>query len=200
MRIVFLEIFFLIFIFGTNLSSEEINSWNELVRKGNIFYKKSDDQPFSGILKNHYPSGKLSLIDNFKNGKQHGEFKSFHENGEISMSGIFKNGKQHGQWIEFHEDGSIYWKLNYYDGVEEDGLFRTFHKNGEIMSEVTYLNGKPNSNWIHFDEGALDRFTLQLRDLKSRGNWTKKDLLSLYYLLLPDFQHSETGKYLDQRM
>ena len=149
---VFLKIFFLIFIFETNLLSEEINSWNDLVRKGNIFYKKSDNQPFSGILKNHYPSGKLQLIDNFKNGMQHGEFKSFYENGKVSMSGMFKKGKQHGQWKEFHEDGSIYWKLNYYDGLEEDGLFRTFHKNGEIMSEVTYLSGRPNSNWIHFDE------------------------------------------------
>ena len=63
---VFLKTFFLIFIFETNLLSEEINSWNDLVRKGNIFYKKSDNQPFSGILKNHYPSGKLQLIDNFK--------------------------------------------------------------------------------------------------------------------------------------
>ena len=61
MFVVFLKTFFLIFIFGTNLLSEEINSWNELVRKGNIFYKKSDNQPFSGILKNHYPSGKLSI-------------------------------------------------------------------------------------------------------------------------------------------
>ena len=149
---VFLKFFFFIFIFETNLLSEEINSWNDLVRKGNIFYKKSDNQPFSGILKNHYPSGKLQLIDNFKNGMQHGEFKSFYENGKVSMSGMFKKGKQHGQWKEFHEDGSIYWKLNYYDGLEEDGLFRTFHKNGEIMSEVTYLSGRPNSNWIHFDE------------------------------------------------
>ena len=74
---VFLKTFFLIFIFETNLLSEEINSWNELVRKGNIFYKKSDDQPFNGILKNYFPSGKLSLIDHFKNGMQHGEFKSF---------------------------------------------------------------------------------------------------------------------------
>ena len=124
-----------------NYLSEEINSWNELVRKGNIFYKRSDNQPFTGILKNYHPSGKLSLIDNFKNGMQHGEFKSFHEDGKILMSGFFKNGKQHGQWAEFHEDGSIYWKLNYYEGKEADGLFRTFHKNGLIMSELHILMG-----------------------------------------------------------
>jgi len=149
----FFKILFLtLVILGGNLLSEEINSWNELVRKGNLFVKKSDNQLFTGILKNYHPSGKLSLIDNFENGMQHGEFKSFYENGNILMSGVFKKGKQHGQWTEFHENGSIHWKLNYYEGIEEDGLFRTFHKNGEVMSKVTYLNGKPNSNWLHFDE------------------------------------------------
>ncbi len=153
MSLVTFKIFFLtIFIFGSDLYSEEISSWNELVRKGDLFLKKSDKKPFSGILKNYYPSGRLSLIDNFKNGMQHGEFKSFHENGNILISGVFEKGKQHGKWTEFHENGSIYWKLNYYKGIEEDGLFRTYHKNGEVMSEVTYLNGKPNSNWLHFDE------------------------------------------------
>lgn len=153
MLIVFFKTLILtIFILGANLSSEELNSWNELVRKGDLFLKKSDQKPFSGVLKNYHPSGKLSLIDNFQNGMQHGEFKSFYENGNILMSGVFKKGRQHGQWTEFHENGSIYWKLNYYEGIEEDGLFRTFHKNGEVMSEVTYFNGKPNSNWLHFDE------------------------------------------------
>ena len=47
--------------------AEEVNSWNELLRKGDIFFSKSSKLPFTGILKNYYPSGKLSLIDNFKN-------------------------------------------------------------------------------------------------------------------------------------
>lgn len=132
--------------------AEEVNSWNELLRKGDIFFSKSSKLPFTGILKNYYPSGKLSLIDNFKDGKQHGEFKRFYENGNILMRGLFSNGKQDGLWEEFHEDGSVYWKLRYNKGQEEDGLFRMFHKNGKIMSEVTYGNGQPISDWVHFDE------------------------------------------------
>lgn len=146
---------FTLLSFLTSLSlAEEISSWDQLIRKGDIFFKKSDNLPFSGLLQSYYPSGQISLIDNFKNGKQHGDFISFHENGNVSMSGNFKNGKQHGWWSEYHPNGSIFWKLEYIEGVEQDGLFRMFHDNGKISSEVTYKDGKPISNWVHFDNSG----------------------------------------------
>ena len=45
-------------------------------------------------MKNFHESGSVSLIDHFKDGKQHGDFKTFHENGEISMKGQFFEGKK----------------------------------------------------------------------------------------------------------
>ena len=36
--------------------------------------------------------------------------------------------------------------------------------------------------------------------LRTKGKWTKKDLLRLYLRLLPSFDHKETGIYLDQKM
>ena len=30
--------------------------------------------------------------------------------------------------------------------------------------------------------------------------WTKDDIIRLYFAILPEFSHKETGKYLDQRM
>jgi hypothetical protein len=36
--------------------------------------------------------------------------------------------------------------------------------------------------------------------LRNKGIWTKEDILELYFNLLPEFAHKETGKYLDQRM
>ena len=47
---------------------------------------------------------------------------------------------------------------------------------------------------------ALDAFLKGINGLKTGGSWTKKDILDLFYLLLPDFDHYETGKYLDNRM
>ena len=51
-----------------------------------------------------------------------------------------------------------------------------------------------------FDEVKLDAFMNGIDSLWKKGTWDKRDILDLYFLLLPDFSHKETGKYLDQRM
>jgi FlaA1/EpsC-like NDP-sugar epimerase len=56
------------------------------------------------------------------------------------------------------------------------------------------------SNSRAYDTHALDAFEDGCYELLRDGQWTKKDLLELYHLILPDFGHLETGKYLDQRM
>ena len=47
-------------LFFINLEAEEIDSWGKLVKKGNTYYKKSDNQPFTGVLKNLFPTGEIS--------------------------------------------------------------------------------------------------------------------------------------------
>ena len=51
-----------------------------------------------------------------------------------------------------------------------------------------------------FDEAKLEEFTDGISALRGKPVWTKEEILELYYMLLPDFSHHETGKYLDQRM
>ena len=51
-----------------------------------------------------------------------------------------------------------------------------------------------------FDELKLDKFMNAFIDLRDNGSWSKENIIDLYYDLLPDFQHKETGKYLDQKM
>ena len=147
-----IKLLFIILLFSLNPYAEELSSWSELIKRGNTYFKKSDDEPFTGILKNFFPSGKISVIDHFKDGKQHGEFKSFHENGNISMKGKFINGKQDGFWFEYYDDGSLYWKLKYTMGEKADGLFKMYHQNGNVKSEVMYKDNKPSTNWVYFDD------------------------------------------------
>ena len=134
-----------------DLNADEVNSWGELLKKGDTYFKKSDNQPFTGVLKNFFSTGEISVIDHFKDGKQHGEFKSFHKNGNISMKGNFFEGKQNGDWYEYYEDGALYWKLNYKNGLKKDGLFEMFHQNGKLRSKVFYKNNKPYTNLLYFD-------------------------------------------------
>ena len=51
-----------------------------------------------------------------------------------------------------------------------------------------------------FQADALGRFSVGINQLRDRGHWDKQDLVDLFYEMLPDFAHLETGKYLDQRM
>lgn len=55
-------------------------------------------------------------------------------------------------------------------------------------------------NEAQFDEGQLLRFERGVKALSSSGRWTKAQLIEMFFEMLPDFAHLETGKYLDQRM
>jgi FlaA1/EpsC-like NDP-sugar epimerase len=55
-------------------------------------------------------------------------------------------------------------------------------------------------NQPDFDEAKLDYFMDGIEALREKGIWTKDNILKLYFGLLPEFDHKETGKYLDQRM
>lgn len=51
-----------------------------------------------------------------------------------------------------------------------------------------------------YDEEKLNHFTQVIKHLKSELSWTKEDILKEFLKLIPDFEHKETGKYLDSKM
>jgi len=55
-------------------------------------------------------------------------------------------------------------------------------------------------NQPDFDNAKLDDFVKGIEVLREKGTWSKDDIVKLYFGLLPEFAHKETGKYLDQRM
>jgi len=55
-------------------------------------------------------------------------------------------------------------------------------------------------NQPKFDENKLNEFMDGIEELRKKETWNKQDIVNLYYGILPEFAHKETGKYLDQRM
>ena len=55
-------------------------------------------------------------------------------------------------------------------------------------------------NQPDFEEAKLDEFMDGVDALRAKATWTKDEIVKLYFGLLPEFAHKETGKYLDQRM
>ena len=55
-------------------------------------------------------------------------------------------------------------------------------------------------NQATFNLSNLEEFTKVINDLRAKGSWSKDEIVNLYFNVLPDFAHKETGTYLDQRM
>ena len=51
-----------------------------------------------------------------------------------------------------------------------------------------------------FDKLLLDDFVQGFETIKAKSAWSKTEIVELFFDMLPEFAHKETGKYLDQRM
>lgn len=78
--------------------------------------------------------------------------------------------------------------------------FEEFFTENETLDMERYHNLGVIKNKPDFKQEELEYFTQTIEHLKASGQWTKKDLVDLFYNLIPDFGHKETGKYLDSKM
>ena len=78
--------------------------------------------------------------------------------------------------------------------------FEEFFTDNEDLDMERFETVGVIKNQSDFDEAKLDDFMDGIEDLRKKGTWTKDDIVKLYFGLLPEFAHKETGKYLDQRM
>ena len=55
-------------------------------------------------------------------------------------------------------------------------------------------------NELDFDNQSLDEFIQFIEKCKFAKHWTKNQIIAAFQKLIPDFDHKETGKYLDGKM
>jgi FlaA1/EpsC-like NDP-sugar epimerase len=78
--------------------------------------------------------------------------------------------------------------------------FEEFFTDNEDLDMERFETVGVIKNQPDFDEAKLDDFMDGIEALRKKGTWVKDDIVKLYFGLLPEFAHKETGKYLDQRM
>lgn len=78
--------------------------------------------------------------------------------------------------------------------------FEEFFTDNENLDMARFETVGVIKNKPDFDEAKLDDFMDGIEALRKKGTWTKDDIVRLYFGLLPEFAHKETGKYLDDRM
>ena len=55
-------------------------------------------------------------------------------------------------------------------------------------------------NDLDYDDAKLEHFTSVITDLRKDGVWDRGVLIDLFNEMIPNFNHKETGKFLDGRM
>lgn len=78
--------------------------------------------------------------------------------------------------------------------------FEEFFTDRETLDMERFLNLGIIKNAANFDERLLGEFESGIAGLKRDKAWTKDDLVQLFFKMIPDFGHKETGKYLDGKM
>jgi len=78
--------------------------------------------------------------------------------------------------------------------------FEEFFTDKETLDMQRFENLGVIKNEPEFIEENLEIFTKQINDMKSKREWTKEQIVELFFEMIPDFGHKETGKYLDGRM
>ncbi len=78
--------------------------------------------------------------------------------------------------------------------------FEEFFTDNEDLDMKRFETIGVIKNQPDFDEAKLNDFMNGIEALREKGTWSKEDIVKLFFGLLPEFAHKETGRYLDQRM
>lgn len=78
--------------------------------------------------------------------------------------------------------------------------FEEFYTDAELVDWHRYDSIGVIANDVGGNDEQVSMFLEGIDELIKRGAWSKQELISLFNLVLPNFNHLETGKYLDGKM
>jgi FlaA1/EpsC-like NDP-sugar epimerase len=78
--------------------------------------------------------------------------------------------------------------------------FEEFFTENEMLDMSRFDNLGVIKNDAIFDASLVSLFENDIRSMKSTKTWKKDQIVELFFKMIPDFGHKETGKYLDSKM
>ena len=78
--------------------------------------------------------------------------------------------------------------------------FEEFYTDQEVLDMDRFESIGVIKNELNYDSKKLDWFIDEINALKKDGAWDRGNLIDLFNDMIPNFDHKETGKFLDGRM
>ncbi len=131
--------------------------WDDLEKRGEIYYLKETGEPFSGlaVAKSEEDERVILLESPFKDGKRHGAYKQSNLEGKLTMQTVYKDGLRDGLEIYTYNNAmaSIRTKRYYKDGLFH-GSYKEWFESGALQRESTWVNGKKEGSEKYFYEDS----------------------------------------------
>jgi len=78
--------------------------------------------------------------------------------------------------------------------------FEEFFTDSEILDMNRFENIGIIKNNGNFSREKITLFSNSIKEMQKAKIWNKKQIVELFFKIIPDFGHKETGKYLDSKM
>ncbi|MCE2594055.1 UDP-N-acetylglucosamine 4,6-dehydratase [Motilimonas cestriensis] len=78
--------------------------------------------------------------------------------------------------------------------------FEEFFTEKETLDMARFNNLGIIKNDPLYEQSLLELFEEKIGQMKSERAWSKEEIVNLFFKMIPDFGHKETGKYLDSKM
>lgn len=78
--------------------------------------------------------------------------------------------------------------------------FEEFFTENEVLDMDRFKNLGIIENDLAFDREKLIMFENTIDAIRQKKHWDKEEIVDLFFKMIPDFGHKETGKYLDAKM
>ncbi|MCF8780186.1 UDP-N-acetylglucosamine 4,6-dehydratase [Vibrio sp. IRLE0018] len=78
--------------------------------------------------------------------------------------------------------------------------FEEFFTDKEVLDMARFENLGIIKNEPLYQPELLSLFEEQIAQMKDQRAWSKEQIVALFFRMIPDFGHKETGKYLDSKM
>ena len=96
---------------------------------------------------------------------------------------------------------SKYWPCYFFKSdTSGEKDFEEFFTDNEVLDMNRFMNLGVIKNEANFDDNLLDNFLEVINELRNKQVWEKSPIVELFNEMIPEFNHNETGKYLDGRM
>lgn len=78
--------------------------------------------------------------------------------------------------------------------------FEEFFTENEMLDMNRFENLGIIKNEANYSEELLTLFEQRISEMKQQQQWSKEQIVDLFFKMIPEFGHKETGKYLDSKM